>query len=53
MKEGVANSNGGGWRGMPRHPSIDKRLCITVTEAAAMLGISFRSFRYKADLYGI
>ncbi|MFC1893618.1 helix-turn-helix domain-containing protein, partial [Chloroflexota bacterium] len=28
-----------------RHPVLDKRLCITVPEAAAMLGIS-RNFGY-------
>ena len=46
MEKDVANTIGGGRRGMPRQPSIDKRLCITVTEAAAMLGIS-RNFAYE------
>jgi len=42
----VANNSGGGRRGMPRQATIDKRLCITVPEAAAMLGIS-RNFAYE------
>ena len=46
MKKDVVDAIGGGRRGMPRQPSIDKRLCITVTEAAAMLGIS-RNFAYE------
>ena len=39
-------SKGGGGSGLPRHAAIDKRLCITVTEAAEMLGIS-RNFAYE------
>ena len=31
---------------MPRHTAIEKRLCITVPEAAAMLGLS-RNFAYE------
>ena len=46
MEKDVANTTGGGWRGMPRHTVIDKRLCVTVPEAAAMLGIS-RNFAYQ------
>ena len=46
MKKDVANTIGGGRRGMPRQTHIDKRLCITVTEAAAMIGIS-RNFAYE------
>ena len=46
MEQSVANTNGGGRRGMPRQPSVDKRLCITVPEAAEMLGIS-RNFAYE------
>lgn len=46
MKKDVTNTIGGGRRGMPRQPSIDKRLCITVPEAAEMLGIS-RNFAYE------
>ena len=41
----VANSGGGG-SGLPRHADLDKRLCITVPEAAAMLGLS-RNFAYE------
>ncbi len=41
MKKDVANAIGGGRRGMPRlHADMDKRLCISVTELAAMLGLS-------------
>jgi len=39
----VAVSSGGG---LPRHTVTEKRLCITVTEAAAMLGLS-RNFAYE------
>ena len=46
MKKDVTNTTGGGRRGMPRQATIDKRLCITVPEAAAMLGIS-RNFAYE------
>ena len=45
MKEDVANNGGGGGSGLPRHTPLDKRLCITVPEAAAMLGLS-RNFAY-------
>ncbi len=41
----IANSGGGG-SGLPRHAALEKRLCITVPEAAAMLGIS-RNFAYE------
>lgn len=44
MKD-VAKAGGGGKRGLPRYASIDKRLCITVPEAAEMLRIS-RNFAY-------
>ena len=37
--------DGGGGSGLPRHTVIEKRLCITVPEAAEMLGIS-RNFAY-------
>jgi len=46
MQKDVTNTIGGGRRGMPRQATIDKRLCITVPEAAAMLGIS-RNFAYE------
>ena len=39
-------NDGGGGSGLPRHTALDKRLCITVPEAAAMLGIS-RNFAYE------
>lgn len=32
--------------GLPRHADMDNRLCITVVEAAGMLGIS-RNFAYE------
>ena len=41
----IANGGGGG-SGLPRHTDLDKRLCITVPEAAAMLGLS-RNFAYE------
>jgi len=44
--DNVARSTGGGGRGLPRHAVIDRRLCVTVPEAAAMLGIS-RNFAYQ------
>ena len=43
--ESKANGGGGG-SGLPRHAAIEKRLCITVPEAAEMLGIS-RNFAYE------
>jgi excisionase family DNA binding protein len=46
MVQQVANNGGGGGSGLPRHAALDKRLCITVPEAAAMLGIS-RNFAYE------
>lgn len=46
MIQHVANSKGGGGSGLPRHAAIDKRLCITVPEAAEMLGLS-RNFTYE------
>lgn len=39
-------NDGGGVSGLPRHTTIEKRLCITVPEAAEMLGIS-RNFAYE------
>ena len=46
MTQVVANNKGGGGSGLPRHDALDKRLCVTVPEAAAMLGIS-RNFAYQ------
>jgi excisionase family DNA binding protein len=45
MRKDVAKQSGGGGRGLPHHAAIEKRLCITVPEAAEMLGIS-RNFAY-------
>ncbi len=46
-KDNVSKANsGGGGSGLPRHADLDKRLCITVPEAAAMLGLS-RNFAYE------
>lgn len=49
--ENKANGNGGG-RGLQRNAVIEKRLCVTVPEAAAMLGIS-RNFAYQLVREGI
>jgi len=46
MIQNVGNNGGGGGSGLPHHAALDKRLCITVPEAAAMLGIS-RNFGYQ------
>ncbi len=46
-KSDVGKGNdGGGGSGLPRHAVTDKRLCITVPEAAAMLGLS-KNFTYE------
>ncbi len=44
--QGERQTEDGGGSGLPRHASLDKRLCITVPEAAEMLGIS-RNFAYE------
>lgn len=44
-KDNVSKVKGGGGSGLPRHAVKEKRLCITVPEAADMLGIS-RNFTY-------
>ena len=46
MIQYMANNGGGGGSGLPRRAALDKRLCITVPEAAEMLGIS-RNFAYE------
>jgi len=46
MEEHVAGSSGGGRREKARLDGLDGRLCITVPEAAEMLGIS-RNFAYE------
>ena len=45
MQRDVAKTIGGGGSGLPRHAVVEKRLCITVPEAAAMLGLS-KNFAY-------
>jgi len=45
-KGNVSKAKGGGGSGLPRHAVIEKRLCITVPEAAEMLGLS-RNFTYE------
>ncbi len=45
-KGNVSKGKGGGGSGLPRHADLEKRLCITVPEAAEMLGIS-RNFAYE------
>lgn len=46
MQKEVANEDGGGRRSSPRYNAKGSRLCITVPEAAEMLGIS-RNFAYE------
>ena len=47
MRNSVSKGNdGGGGVGVQRHAALEKRLCITVPEAAAMLGLS-RNFTYE------
>ena len=46
MVQQVANSKGSGRRGLSGYATIDRRLCVTVPEAAEMLGIS-RNFAYQ------
>ena len=45
MPKNVANNSSGGRRGLPRQAVNVNRLCITVPEAAQMLGLS-RNFTY-------
>ena len=45
-KGNVSKVKGGGGSGLPRHADLEKRLCITVPEAAEMLGLS-RNFAYE------
>ena len=51
MPKDVANNSGGGRRGLPRQAAKGNRLCITVSEAAEMLGIS-RGLGYEAARTG-
>ena len=46
MVQQVANNKGGDSRGLSHYATIDRRLCVTVPEAAEMLGIS-RNFAYQ------
>jgi excisionase family DNA binding protein len=46
MPKDVANNSGGGRRGLPCQTTVDNRSCITIPEAAKMLGIS-RNFAYE------
>jgi excisionase family DNA binding protein len=46
MADDAASAGGGGRRGLPRQAAMGIRLCITVPEAAKMLGIS-RNFAYQ------
>lgn len=46
MTDVAKNIGGGGGNGLPRSETIVNRLCITVPEAAGMLGIS-RNFAYE------
>lgn len=52
MRKDVANNSGGGRRGLPRLADIDDRLCVTVPEAAKMLGIS-RNYAYELVKIGV
>jgi len=45
-KDNVSKAKGGGGSGLPRHTTLDKRLCISVPEAAEMLDIS-KNFAYE------
>ena len=42
----VAKDSSGSRRGLSSYATIDRRLCVTVPEAAEMLGIS-RNFAYQ------
>ena len=46
MMQQMANRSGGGRRGLSSYATIDRRLCVTVPEAAEMLRIS-RNFAYQ------
>ena len=46
MVQQVANRKDGGRGGLSSYATIDRRLCVTVPEAAEMLGIS-RNFAYQ------
>ena len=46
MPKDVAKNSGGGRRALPRRADIGERLCVSVPEAAKMIGIS-RNFAYE------
>ena len=46
MLQEVANRKARGRRGLSLYATIDRRLCVTVPEAAEMLGVS-RNFAYQ------
>ncbi len=46
MADNVARHSGGGGRALPHAADLENRLCISVPEAAKMLGIS-RNFAYE------
>ena len=46
MVQKLADRRGGGRRDLSQYAEIDRRLCVTVPEAAKMLGIS-RNFAYQ------
>ena len=46
MPKDAAKNSGGGRRALPRQAANGNRLCISVPEAAEMLGIS-RNFAYE------
>ena len=46
MVQQVTNRSDGGRRGFSGYATIDRRLCVTVPEAAEMLGMS-RNFAYQ------
>jgi len=46
MLQQMANRKARGTRGLSPYATIDSRLCVTVPEAAEMLGIS-RNFAYQ------
>jgi excisionase family DNA binding protein len=46
MAVDVTSKGGGGRRGLPRAADLENRWCISVPEAAKMLGIS-RNFAYQ------
>jgi excisionase family DNA binding protein len=52
LERSGSNASGGGRRGLPRLADIGGRLCVTVPEAAKMLGIS-RNYAYELVRIGV